>query len=83
MQKKPMKYVKRECKRPARLSTPTDKWLSRQSEWFIEESLGVSRAALFTKGGMSLSSFTDLSLRPLTLAQLRAVDAKAFELAGL
>ena len=66
-----------------RASTPTDKWLSRQSEWFIEESLGVSRAALFTKGGMSLSSFTDLSLRPLTLAQLRAVDAKAFELAGL
>lgn len=67
-----------------RASTPTDKWLARQPIWYQEEALGKTRATLFRKGGLSLSKLTDLAtLRPLTLAELRRLDADAFARAGL
>ena len=57
--------------------------MSRQPMWFIEETLGKKRAALFKRGGVGLDKFTDLTGRPLSLDELRKTDAKAFELAGL
>lgn len=67
-----------------RVSTQIDNWLMNQPDWYIVDNLGKSRAALFKKGGLSLSSLTDLStLRPLTLEQLKARHADAFRRAGL
>lgn len=54
--------------------TTYDKWLSKQPTWFVESALGKERAKLFLSGKVSISQFNDLSGRPLTLAQLRALD---------
>ena len=60
-----------------------DSWLRSQPDWFIEDSLGETRAKLFKDGGLKIERFTDMTGRPLTLDQLRQLDAKAFERAGL
>jgi SPP1 gp7 family putative phage head morphogenesis protein len=49
-------------------------WLKAQPDWFITSALGKERAELFLSGKVSISQFNDLSGRPLTLAQLRALD---------
>jgi hypothetical protein len=54
--------------------TTYDKWLEKQPKWFVESALGKERAELFMSGKVSISQFNDLSGRPLTLAQLRALD---------
>lgn len=62
---------------------PIDSWLRSQPDWFIESSLGKTKARLFKDGGMRLSKFTDATQRPLTIAELRELDAAAFKRAGL
>jgi SPP1 gp7 family putative phage head morphogenesis protein len=54
--------------------TTYDRWLEKQPRWFVESALGKERAELFLSGKVSISQFNDLSGRPLTLAQLRALD---------
>jgi SPP1 gp7 family putative phage head morphogenesis protein len=54
--------------------TTYDKWLEKQPRWFVESALDKERAELFLSGKVSISQFNDLSGRPLTLAQLRALD---------
>lgn len=58
-------------------------WLKRQPVAIQEEVLGVSKAKLFREGGLSIERFTDIRLKPLTLDQLRKVEKKAFDKAGL
>lgn len=54
--------------------TQYDEWLKRQPDWFIESALGKGRAEIFKQGKLSLAQFVDLAGRPLTLAELRALD---------
>lgn len=58
-------------------------WLRRQSAARQDEVLGPVRARLFRKGGLALDRFATDRGRWLTLDELRARDAKAFERAGL
>ena len=58
-------------------------WLRRQPRWFVESSLGVTKAKLFLDGKLSLSRFTDMAGRPLTLAELEAADTDLFIALGL
>lgn len=55
-------------------STVYDDWLRKQPPFFIESTLGKERAKLFMSGRVSLERFYDMSGRPLTLAELRALD---------
>ena len=48
-----------------------DQWLKRQPQWFIESSLGKTRAKLFIDGKLPIKSMVDLQNRPLSLSQLR------------
>ncbi len=66
---------------PAR--TSFQEFLSRQSATFKRDYLGDTRAALFTKGDLSLSDLIDGAGRPLTLEQLAKMEADAFRAAGL
>lgn len=58
-------------------------WLAKQTPATQDDILGRARGALFRTGGMKVESFVDLKGRRLSLAELRAKDAKAFERAGL
>lgn len=58
-------------------------WLSRQPAAFQRDVLGPKRYALFTKGDLTLDKFVDSNGKTLTLDQLRAKEAAAFEAAGL
>jgi SPP1 gp7 family putative phage head morphogenesis protein len=60
-----------------------DEWLRQQPEWFIESSLGKTRAKLFKEGGLKIEKFVDMAGKPLTLEELRKIDANAFKKAGL
>lgn len=64
-------------------NTKYDDWLRKQPAWFQDSALGATRAKLFREGGMSIGKFNDMAGRPLTLAQLRELDAEAFKRAGL
>lgn len=57
-----------------------DNWLKRQPRWFVEETLGKKRAALFIDGKLSVEKMVDMQNRPLTLAELKetSAGAKAF-----
>lgn len=50
------------------------KFMESQPDWFIESSLGKTRAKLFREGGLPIEKFTDTMGRPLTLKQMRALD---------
>lgn len=63
--------------------TNIDTWMRSQPDWFIESTLGKTKAKLFKDGGMRLSKFTDATQRPLTIAELRELDSAAFKRAGL
>jgi len=54
--------------------TSMDKWMRSQPDWFIESSLGKTRAKLFKEGGLSIDKFTDMNGRPLTLKEMKALD---------
>ncbi len=45
-------------------------WLKSQPTWFVQDSLGKERANLFLNKGYSLSSFSDMTGRPLTLDEI-------------
>lgn len=64
-------------------NTKFDTWLKQQPSWFIEDTLGPTRAKLFLDGKLPISSFTDMTGRTLTLDELRQRDAAAFKRAGL
>lgn len=62
-------------------------WLKSQPASFQDEALGKARAKLFRDGGLSPERFAELQLgrnfKPLSLAQMRALEPLAFERAGL
>lgn len=62
-------------------------WLKRQPRVFVEEVLGPTRAKLLLDGGLSAKRFAALQLdrnwKPLTLAEMRALEPGAFRRAGL
>lgn len=59
-------------------STSHAAWLRSQTKSFIIESLGEKRAELFINGGLSLDKFTDMSLRPLTLDEIKQKYPRAW-----
>ena len=65
--------------------TSPSEFLKQQPRWFVESTLGKSRAALFLDGNLPIEKFTDMQGSPLTLSQLRAMDDTdaAFRRAGL
>jgi SPP1 gp7 family putative phage head morphogenesis protein len=62
-------------------------WLKTQPEAFQNDALGVTRATLFRKGGLSAATFAKLNLgrnfEPLTLDEMRRLKPNAFRRAGL
>lgn len=58
-------------------------WLKKQSAEIQEEALGAKRAALFRKGDLSVNNFVSRSGNVKTLADIRRLEADAFEKAGL
>ena len=70
---------------PGQISAKTgvDSWLRQQAPWFIEDSLGKTRAKLFMDGKISIDKFTDATGRSLTLDELAQRDRRAFLLAGI
>lgn len=58
-------------------------WLKKQSAARQDEVLGVTRGALFRKGGLELDRFYNDKGTYLTLPQLREKDAAAFAKAGV
>lgn len=62
-------------------------WLKRQPPEFQDDALGVTRAALFRKGGLSAKQFAKLNLgrnfQPLTLDEMRRLAPRAFKRAGV
>lgn len=70
---------------PGQVSAKTgvDSWLRQQAPWFVEDTLGKTRAKLFLEGKLPINSFTDATGRTLTLAELAERDAAAFARAGL
>lgn len=62
-------------------------WLKTQPEAFQNDALGVTRATLFRKGGLSATAFAKLNLgrnfQPLTLDEMRKLKPNAFRRAGL
>lgn len=64
-------------------TTNYESFLKQQPVWFQDSVLGKTRADLFRKGGLPLSSFNDMTGRKLTLDDLRIIDADAFTRAGL
>lgn len=57
--------------------TQYDEWLRKQPAWFQDSALGKGKAEIFRQGKLSLAQFVDLAGRPLTLAELRALDGNA------
>lgn len=62
-------------------------WLKDQPESFQNDALGVTRAELFRKGGLSAAAFARLNLgrtfEPLTLEEMRRLAPRAFKRAGI
>lgn len=62
-------------------------WLKTQPAAFQDDALGVTRATLFRKGGLSAAAFAKLNLgrnfEPLTLDEMRRLKPNAFRRAGL
>jgi SPP1 gp7 family putative phage head morphogenesis protein len=66
---------------PATLSY--NQWLQGQSADVQDEALGLTRGALFRRGGLEVDAFSDSRGNKLNLDELRAREAKAFEKAGI
>jgi hypothetical protein len=62
-------------------------WLKAQPESVQNEALGPTRGKLFRDGGLSADEFASLQLdknfKPLTLAEMKALEPEAFQAAGL
>lgn len=52
--------------------TGASQWLRDQPRWFIESSLGKTRADLFISGRVKLEGFTDMTGKKLTIKELYA-----------
>ena len=63
--------------------TTIDSFLLDQPKWFIEDTLGATRAKLFLQGGLSIAKFSDIDGQPLTLEEIRKREPKAFRKIGL
>ncbi|ALQ51901.1 phage minor head protein [Nitrosomonas ureae] len=66
---------------PAKLNY--NDWLKTQSAVFQLDTLGKTRAELFSKGNLTLDRFIDADGTTLTLKEIAQRDAVAFERAGL
>ena len=60
-------------------NTGVDTWLRDQPPWYIEDTLGKTKAKLFMSGEYKLERFVDATGRPLTIAQLKARDEALFK----
>lgn len=62
-------------------------WLKKQPKNFQDDALGRDYAKLFRDGGLSPERFAELQLdrnfKPLTLEQMRELEPRAFERAGI
>ena len=62
-------------------------WLKRQDAAFQDAALGPTRGKLLREGGLSAERFAALQLdrkfEPLTLAEMKELEPKAFKRAGL
>lgn len=62
-------------------------WLELQPKWFQQDVLGKSKTEIFRKGGLSTEEFRKTTSnkfgQPLTLDEIKAKDAEAWEKAGL
>lgn len=58
-------------------------WLRRQKAAVQDEALGKTRGALFRRGGLDISKFTDRRGRQFTLAELRRRESDVFEAVGV
>jgi hypothetical protein len=81
-QEKTTKQIKYKGKKDTNIFNPKqvdaslsyDQWLRLQPDWFIRDTLGAKRAKMFADG-KPLSSFSDMTGRPLTLAEIAKRDA--------
>lgn len=64
-------------------ATTYQEWLGRQSDSFVDDVLGPSRAALFRDGDLPLTRFVNRNGRTYTLDELRAREPDAFRRAGI
>lgn len=64
---------------PVDSRTTYNSWLKRQPAGFQDEVLGAERGALFRRGGLSLSKFTDDSGKLYDLDTLKRMEPLAFE----
>jgi SPP1 gp7 family putative phage head morphogenesis protein len=58
-------------------------WLRGQPVSVQDAVLGVKKSKLFRDGQLPIERFSDSNLKPLNLEQLRRLEKKAFEVAGL
>ena len=63
--------------------TTYQQFLGRQTQEFQNDVLGVTRAQLFRKGGLTLDKFVNHTGKLFTLEQLAAAHSAAFKAAGL
>lgn len=68
---------------PVDSRTTYNSWLKRQPAGFQDEVLGAERGALFRRGGLSLSKFTDDSGKLYDLDTLKRMEPLAFEKANI
>lgn len=64
-------------------STTYESWLKKQSAEFQDDVLGVSKGALFRRGGLSLDKFTNRFNAELTLDELKVTESAAFKRANI
>lgn len=63
--------------------TTYQQWLARQPAAFQIDVLGPARYKLFSKGELTLDKFVDQNGKQITLDELRQLEPRAFERAGL
>lgn len=63
--------------------TTYQQWLSRQPVAFQIDVLGPARYKLFSKGELTLDKFVDQNGKQITLDELRELEPRAFERAGI
>jgi SPP1 gp7 family putative phage head morphogenesis protein len=63
--------------------TTYQQWLARQPAAFQKDVLGPARHKLFSKGDLTLDKFVDQNGKQITLDELKQLEPRAFERAGL
>lgn len=62
--------------KPISAKTGYEQWLKEQPEWLIKDTLGVQKGEWFIEGKYSLSKFTDMTGRSLTLKEVIERDGR-------